>query len=206
MTTTTEALIEISKRLNKKITYMDMARVLGYTKQYISIIKNEELTEVQKNKLETFYKIDLSQNIPVSNESVILDYFPEVCGSCGNGVFEFSTKKSQLAVPKDSFFTRFSPVKHYFVINAYGNSMEPLIYNKDKLIIEQYEGEQIIDNQPYLFCYKDEIFIKRLVKNVDQLVIIPENKTYDIRKLSEEQLNEVDILGQVVGLMRDLRC
>ena len=206
MKTVTEALIEISNRLNKKITYMDMARVLGYTKQYISIIKNEELTEAQKNKLEEYYKIDLSKSLPVSDDSVILDYFPEVCGSCGNGVFEFSTEKAQLSVPKDSFFTCFSPAKHYFVINAYGNSMEPLIYNRDKLIIEQYDGEQIVDNQPYLFCYRDEIFIKRLVKNVDQLVIIPENKMYDIRKLSEEQLNEVNILGQVVGLMRDLRC
>lgn len=83
--------------------------------------------------------------------------------------------------------------------------MEPLILDKDKLIVEHWNGEQIIDNRPYIFCYKDEIFIKRLVKNINQLVIIPENKTYDTIKLSGEELNNVNIIGQVVGLMRDLR-
>ena len=83
--------------------------------------------------------------------------------------------------------------------------MQPLIFDKDKLIIEHWNGEQIIDNRPYIFCYKDEIFIKRLAKNVDQLLIISENKDYDIRKLSGNQLKDVNIIGQIVGLMRDLR-
>lgn len=139
------------------------------------------------------------------NPTVTLDYFPDVCGSCGNGVFQFSIKKEQITVPQNAFFKKFSPVKKYFVINAYGNSMEPIFYDKDKLIVQQYEGEQIIDNKPYLFCYKDEIFIKKLAKNVDQLIIIPENKDYDVRKLEGKQLEDVNIIGLVVGLMRDLR-
>ena len=83
--------------------------------------------------------------------------------------------------------------------------MQPFIYDKDKLIIENYDGEQIIDNRPYIFAYKDEIFIKRLAKNINQLVIIPENKDYDIIKLEGEQLQDICIIGLVVGLMRDLR-
>ena len=82
--------------------------------------------------------------------------------------------------------------------------MEPFICDKDKLIIETWQGEQIVDNKAYLFAYKDELFIKRLAKNVDQLMIIPENKDYDIRKLEGEQLKDVNIIGQVVGLMRSM--
>ena len=147
----------------------------------------------------------LTGEIIKSSDSVTLDYYPDVFGSCGNGVFELSPEKTQIIVPKNAFFEKFSPNKTYSVINATGNSMQPLIFDKDKLIIEHWNGEQIIDNRPYIFCYKDEIFIKRLAKNVDQLMIISENKDYDIRKLSGNQLKDVNIIGQIVGLMRDLR-
>ena len=204
MKTITEALIEVSNKTKKKITYMDIAKVLGYTKQYVSQIKDVELTQSQKEKIEKYYKIDLSKPV-VSDDSIILDYYPDMFGSCGNGIFALSPIKEQLVVPKNAFFTHFSPVKQYSVINAYGNSMEPFICDRDKLIVEHYEGEQIIDNRPYIFCYKDEIFIKRLVKNINQLVIIPENKNYDTIKLVGKELEDVNIIGQIVGLMRNLR-
>lgn len=206
MKTITEALIEVSNRTKRKVTYKEFAQVLGYTKQYISLIKDEKLTETQQNKLENYYKVSLTnsnKNLP--EDSIILDYYPDMFGSCGNGIFALSPIKEQLIVPKKAFFTRFSPVKQYSVINAYGNSMEPFIYDKDKLIVEHYEGEQIIDNRPYIFCYKNEIFIKRLAKNVNQLVIIPENKMYDTIKITGKQLEDINIIGQIVGLMRDLR-
>ena len=67
MKTITEALIEASNKTKKKITYMDIAKVLGYTKQYVSQIKDDELTQSQKEKIEKYYKIDLSKPV-VSDE------------------------------------------------------------------------------------------------------------------------------------------
>lgn len=189
----------LSQKTGMEIKQADLAKMLNVSRQYIVQMKNKLLpvkyTSILENKLKN----------NEDNDYIVLDYYPEVCGSCGNGAFEFSVRKELISVPKSSFFQRLSNVKNYFVINAIGNSMEPLIYDGDKLIIEQYEGEQILDNRPYLFCRNDEIFIKRLAKNVDQLMIISENKMFDVRKLEGEQLNEVNIIGQVVGLMRDMR-
>ena len=140
-----------------------------------------------------------------ASDSVTIDYYPDVFGSCGNGVFVTSEHKEQIQVPINALFKSLSKGKQYSVINATGNSMQPLFYDRDKLIVEHWNGEQIIDNKPYIFCYKDEIFIKRLAKNVNQLMIISENKDYDTRKLEGEQLKDVNIIGQIVGLMRDLR-
>lgn len=201
-----ETQAEFLKNLRKK-TYMSQdafGAEIGTTGAYIGLVETgKSFLSLEKQQLimQKFEKYLKNEQ----ENTIILDYYPEACGSCGNGVFEFSTKKTQLAVPKESFFTRFSSVKQYFVINAIGNSMEPLIYDGDKLVIEHYEGEQIKDNRPYLFCFNNEIFIKRLAKNVDELLIIPENKMFSVRKLEKEQMNEVNILGQVVGLMRDLR-
>lgn len=166
-----------------------------------SDFSSDEIVMINKH-----YGVNLYEGlVSISNNSLTIDYFPDVFGSCGNGVFQFSTEKELITIPKSSLFQHFNASKKYFVINAYGNSMEPFILDKDKLVVESYDGEQIIDNRPYLFCYKDEIFIKRLAKNVDQLMIIPENKNYDVRKLTGKQLEEVNIIGQIVGLMRDFR-
>lgn len=191
-----------------KINTTEIANVLGvpvrtlYTRSY----RNSEVTTGELRKLEQFYNVNLVQQTNIcTQDDITIDYFPDVFGSCGNGVFQFSTEKELITIPKSSLFQHFNASKKYFVINAYGNSMEPFILDKDKLVVESYAGEQIIDNRPYLFCYKDEIFIKRLAKNVDQLMIIPENKDYDVRKLTGKQLEEVNIIGQIVGLMRDFR-
>ena len=186
---------------NHKPSQSEIGKILGLRQTAISGRANRDsnFSDNEIRKIEQYY------HIVIENDSVTLDYYPDVFGSCGNGVFELSPEKTQIIVPKNAFFEKFSPNKTYSVINATGNSMQPLIFDKDKLIIEHWNGEQIIDNRPYIFCYKDEIFIKRLAKNVDQLLIISENKDYDIRKLSGNQLKDVNIIGQIVGLMRDLR-
>lgn len=192
---------------NSKVDISEIAKVIGKPARtlYTRGQRDTEFKQSEINQIEEFYKVNLSKSDTSNNNSVTLDYYPDVFGSCGNGVFELSQEKEQIIVPKKAFFEKFSPVKQYSVINAKGNSMMPLFYDKDKLIVEHWNGEQIIDNCPYIFCYKDEIFIKRLAKNVDQLMIISENKDYDIRKLTGNQLKDVNIIGQIVGLMRDLR-
>ena len=202
-----EKINSLQNLIKRKITYEELAPILGVESG--NAIRNwkyrkRPLKDFEIQKIdEAFDLISTKQN--KTSDSVTLDYYPDIFGSCGNGVFELSEEKDQIIVPKKAFFEKFSPVKQYSVINAKGNSMMPLFFDNDKLIVEHWNGEQIIDNKPYIFCYKDEIFIKRLAKNVDQLMIISENKDYDIRKLTGDQLKDVNIIGQIVGLMRDLR-
>lgn len=199
----------LQKLTNQNITQAELCRVLNLKQSTMGNrqIRNSQFSDAEIEQINKYYGIDIysCNTNSVIPDSVTIDYYPDVFGSCGNGVFELSPEKTQIIVPKNAFFEKFSQNKTYSVINATGNSMQPLIFDKDKLIIEHWNGEQIIDNKPYIFCYKDEIFIKRLAKNVDQLMIISENKDYDIRKLEGEQLKDVNIIGQIVGLMRDLR-
>ena len=144
---------------------------------------------------------DKKNSTPVS-----IDYYPEVFGSCGSGQFVLSEQKELIQVPK-KLFSHFSPQKQYSIINAIGDSMLPYIHNKDKLIVEHWQGEQIKDNQVYVFCYKDEIFVKRLVKNIDEIIVKSDNPDpmYRPRYIGKEDMNNVLIVGEIVGLMRDMR-
>lgn len=197
----TVLLDRLQNLINYKPSQSEIGKILDLRQTAISGRANRDsnFSDDEIRKIEQYY------HVFIEDDNLTIDYYPDVFGSCGNGVFELSPEKTQIIVPKNAFFENFSQNKTYSVINAHGNSMQPLIFDKDKLIVEHWNGEQIIDNKPYIFCYKDEIFIKRLAKNVDQLMIISENKDYDTRKLSGDQLKDVSIIGLVVGLMRDLR-
>lgn len=201
---TCEALSEIIGFKKRNVSQHEMGNALGVTKQYIGQIINKELTAEQIKQLENYFKIDFTK-VNKEENKITLDYYPDVFGSCGTGEFVLSPEKQQIQVPDNVFFKKFSKVKKYSVINAQGDSMQPFIYSGDKLIVEHWSGEQIIDNQVYVFCYDNEIFVKRLTKNINQLVIKSDNTFYDVIKLTGDDLSKIIIVGQIVGLMRDLK-
>jgi phage repressor protein C with HTH and peptisase S24 domain len=123
-----------------------------------------------------------------------------VFGSCGSGCMVFSETKEKLAVTKD-IITNYSPSNKYSIISARGSSMSPVINDDDRLVIQHNVENQIIDDTVYLFRYNDELFIKRLVKNVDQIVCISENPRFQDR-IIEPKGDNFSIIGKVVGLFR----
>lgn len=200
-----ELLKDLQNLTNEKLT--DRRMMLAFDLRTPSAItykktNNSFVTDDEIEKVEQSFNVKLSGNgVP----HITLDYYPDIFGSCGTGEFVLSPEKQQIQVPDNVFFKKFSKVKKYSVINAQGDSMQPFIYSGDKLIVEHWSGEQIIDNQVYVFCYDNEIFVKRLTKNINQLVIKSDNTFYDVIKLTGDDLSKIIIVGQIVGLMRDLK-
>jgi SOS-response transcriptional repressor LexA len=141
--------------------------------------------------------------VPVNDNCIDIEYYSDVWASCGTGsmVFEESTEK--LSVPK-SLIQNYSQNKKYSVINSRGDSMTQFIQDRDKLIVEHWQGGQIIDNCIYVFRYANELFVNRLVKNITQIVIKSDNTLYERIKISDKD-QDFEVIGQIVGLMRDLR-
>lgn len=152
-------------------------------------------------------QIERAMNLPIGSLSGIqtndnnieLDFFPDVFGSCGDGCMVFNETSEKLAVTKD-VITNYSDKNKYSVISARGSSMAPVIQDSDKLVIQHNLNEQIIDDTVYLFRYNGELFIKRLVKNVDQIICISENPRFQDRVI--ENKGNFEIIGKVVGLFR----
>lgn len=205
---------ELQNLTKRKITNNEIAKILGLGSGQAVINRvnrKQELKEFEIIKLDDAFAKEINKtNQLVTNSDLhsertyTLDYYPDIFGSCGTGEFVLSPEKQQIQVPDNVFFKKFSKVKKYSVINAQGDSMQPFIYSGDKLIVEHWSGEQIIDNQVYVFCYDNEVFVKRLTKNINQLVIKSDNTFYDVIKLTGDDLRKIIIVGQIVGLMRDL--
>lgn len=184
----------------------ELAEVLGFSRAtfYNKQESNADVTEEHIRKVESHYAIDIPREL---GSDIELDYYPDVFGSCGGGAFVLSETRERISVPRKSFLTRVMPnvsnFKKYSVINAVGDSMQPNIYENDKLIVEHFDGGQIKDNKIYVFCYDNEIFVKRLVKNITQVVIKSDNTLYDPIKIDGKDPSFM-IIGEIVGMLRDM--
>ena len=168
-----------------------------------------EAEEIEK--IQNKYNYDFYSNsfISVNNEgeTVTLDYYPDVFGSCGTGYFVSSEEKEQIQVPVNALFKQLSAGKKYSVINAQGTSMQPYIEPEDKLIIEHLDNQPIIDNHVYVFCYDKDLYIKRLYKNIDEIIAKSDNPDpiFKVKSIPKEEWCNLQVIGEVVGLMRSIR-
>lgn len=225
MLTISELQTELQKLTQAKIKQSDFAKALGTTKSNISLrMKNKsEATPTEIKKIVSFLNIQgahdvinnllrqqnrliteyISEDSMPVEDTILIDYYPDVFGSCGNGSFVFSENKEQIEIPKYCIRS-YSGFKQYSVINARGDSMSPYILDNDKLVVEHCKnGQQIDDNRIYVFRFYDNIFVKRLVLNLDQIVVKSDNKEYSTRNIERFDADNFELIGRIVGIWRE---
>ncbi len=192
----------ISKHTGEVVNQSLLAESLGITRQTISNrIKNEsEVTVSELKRVEEYFQINIFNAMP---DVAYIDYYTDVFASCGSGSIVFSTEKTKLPIPV-SMISGYSKNKLYSMINASGNSMSPTIDSGDKLIVEHWNGNQIQDNKIYVFCYNSEFFIKRLCKNLDEIIIKSDNPEYRIRTIGGKSMSDLILIGKIVAAVKQL--
>lgn len=196
----------ISAKTNSFVNQSALAESLGITRQTVSNrIKNEsEVTVSELQKVEEFFGITIfNKSVKNQDEIVYLDYYSDVFASCGNGNIVFSDDKITIPLAK-SIIKDYSAKKKYSIINASGNSMSPIIDDGDRIVIEHWDGNQIQDNKIYVFCYNNEIFVKRLSKNIDEILIKSDNPEYRTRSINKNKANDLIIIGKVINSIKTL--
>jgi SOS-response transcriptional repressor LexA len=195
----------LQKLINFRPSYEQLGKILGVRGSAIGnrVARDAEFSMEEISKIEKFYGIKIL-SINTNTDCVNVDFYPEINASCGFGLYASGTVE-QVQIPRNSFMS-FNPSKKYCIVNAEGNSMFPTIENGDKVIIEQAEFNTIEDDNVYLFAYNDKVYIKRLIMNINELVIKSDNadkETYRTQYISDDRIEEVRILGKVVGLFRN---
>ena len=190
-----------------KVSQESIANALGLKQTTISgrASRNSDFSLDELIMLERALALPIGSvsGIQTNDNCIDLDYFSDVWASCGTGAVVFEEASEKLSVPT-SLIQNYSKTNRYSVINSRGDSMTPFIQDRDKLIVEHWNGGQIIDNCIYVFRYANELFVKRLVKNITQIVIKSDNPLYEPIKITDKD-QDFEVIGQIVGLMRDLR-
>ena len=193
----------ISEKTGAPVSQSLLAECLGITRQTVcNRIKNlSEVTVSELQKAEEFFKVKIFESS--NSEIAYVDYYTDVFASCGNGSIVFSSSKTKLPISA-SIIRGYSKNKLYSMINATGNSMSPTIEDGDKLIVEHWSGEQIQDDKIYVFCYNNEFFVKRLSKNIDEIIIKSDNPEYRARTIPSKALSELVLIGKIVAAVKSL--
>lgn len=201
-----ELIAIISQKTGNHINQSMLAESLGITRQTVSnrIKSGSQVTVSELKKIEEFYGIVLFNDSFNTDENIIqIDYYTDVFASCGVGSIVFSEEKIKLPV-STLLIGGFSKQKNYSMINATGDSMAPTIDNGDRLIVEHWNGAQIQDNKIYVFCFNNEFFVKRLSKNLDEIIIKSDNPEYRTRSITGSVSNELVLVGKIVGVIKSL--
>ena len=186
-----ELITLISKKTGTYINQSTLAEGLGVTRQTVS------------NRIKNSSQVTVSEIKKIEEYFVYINYYNDVFASCGCGSIVFSEEKIKIPV-STVLIGGYSKQKKYSIINASGDSMSPTINNGDKLIVEHWNGEQIQDNKIYVFCFNSEFFVKRLSKNLDEIIIKSDNPDYRVRTINGSTISELKVIGKIVGAIKTL--
>lgn len=177
-----------------------LAEAFGITRQTISnrIKSHSEVTVSEIERAEKHFKISIFNSV---SDIAIVEYYTDDFVTNKDNEIIYSDIKTKLPIPL-SIISGYSADKIYSMINASGNSMAPTINNGDKLIIEHLNKTHIQDNKIYAFCFNNEFFVKRLSKNLDDIIIKSDNPEYQIKTINIKSNPELILIGKIVATIR----
>lgn len=170
--------------------------------------KIEKYSDYMPADFEDEYTGTTSRMLEETNYFINVPYYPELEASCGNGtIAPFVNPNPEYYPISDRY--GLSNKKKYFIINAFGDSMEKTIFDKEYIIFEDWKNKnnQIIDNKIYFFCYEGRLYIKRLIFNIHEVIVISDNSTkdengdliYKPQIIKKEDMNNLNIYGKFKG-------
>lgn len=209
-----DAIKEITGIIKDKVSYADVARALGISRQYAHQIKEKDISDDYIHKLEKHFGVDLTGDLligghAVSGDCVTIQHV-HINPSCGRGTslyYDADVTPVKLGTQMIKDILNVSKPENLKIFRACGDSMSPIIEDGDILLVDI--GRNDFNNGGvFLLTINNEWFIKRLrLKITGELEIISENsKKYgepEILRPSDDV--EVVIKGRVIkNLSRSL--
>lgn len=190
---------------NTTPTVGDLAKITGLTEKnlYARRSYDREFSEDEIQLINAHFNINLYKDNEDA-ENATVDYYPDILVSCGNGIFQLNETKEKITIPK-ALIKGYSEAQKYIVVTAFSDSMQPEIKEKDLLIVRTTDAEEIQDNHIYMFRHDGRFYCKYLSYNLGQLIVRSANPEYPTRHIEKEDLNNFELIGEIVGLMRDFR-
>lgn len=125
-----------------------------------------------------------------------IPYFSEVRAACGDGCSNDNLHQELLLLPKE----KYSLPADTEAIKSFGDSMFPLVKEDSIILFKRIEAlEQIKSSAVYIFNYEDQLFMKMLVQNPDNLKKVKSvslNQSYPIQDLD---FKDITIIGEFIS-------
>lgn len=197
----------------RRLTYTEIANAVGVTKAAVASWVNKGILP-QGEKLAAlcdFLKVEPSYlqygiigkpggSIETSDDMVSIPVL-DIEGSCGGGRINLMTHMvNMIQVAKSWILARaVSPnFRCLHIINAYGDSMKPLIDDGDFVIVDTSKTELLGDGV-YVIQAGDQTFIKRIQRQINgSLLLISDNPAYKPYEITQDEASNVQIIGKAI--------
>ena len=152
--------------------------------------------------IERYYSVDLSER----KNFIPVQYFSQIDGTVTGKKFVLNETNESLYIDISLYGDTSKSDGNYFIFKAFGDVMSPYIIDNDFLVAEKCDDlKQIKDNDIYLFSYKNVIYLRRISKDIDGLIVKVDNSLYDSKNIKETEMKNLYLIGHVIGLFRNLR-
>ncbi len=186
-------------RVKLGLTQEQLAEKLNLTRPYMSYVE-KGLKRLSLEKINALKQLVKEAEKNSDDTTLDVDFYPDIFASCGAGSYVLSDNKETRQISK-SLLPGYSDANKYSICTARGDSMDPTIKSGNLIIVRHYENEQINDNDIYIFCYNDELYVKRLSKNLNELIITSDNPQFCQIILKDKEMAQVKIIGKIVGVL-----
>ena len=137
------------------------------------------------------------------SDIISIPYYPEVSAAAGSGALvydENSVKHLQIS----SAIINISTGDNVCLINATGNSMQPVIDDRDLLLVDLSQ-KLITDEGIYVIRLDTTLVVKRVQKILNGIILISDNPQYPPRELTADNFNENDaaVIGKVIAVIKN---
>lgn len=195
---------------DNNLTRGQFAKQCGKSAPFITALINDNsksFGEKIAKDLEDKFDIDLLTNLEVmiyESTSDVNIYDLKV--SAGNGCsVEFEPRAQKLSIP-DTILKKHSPNKNdYFYAEVYGLSMYDTL-NEGDFVLVCTKFEKPKNGLIYVFCYDNEIFVKRYREEEGKIYLDSDNKAkqYAPKLIESEFHKDFKIIGRVVAKHSEL--
>lgn len=144
-----------------------------------------------------------ANNKQEQSDIISIPYYPEVSAAAGSGalVYDENTVKN---IKISSAIINIKTGDNVCFINATGNSMQPVIDDRDLLLVD-LSNKDFIDEGIYVVRLENTLLVKRLQKIPNGIVLISDNPQYAPITLNSDNFNENDaaIIGKVISVIKN---
>ncbi len=187
----------LQNKKNGKVTQNDIARAIGTSRANVSKLfaKNSFINDEKIKKIEDYFEIKLN-NI---GDIAFIDYYPEKVLEFKGNTVEFSDKHVKFKIPK--VFFNMSENSEHIMCHAEDNSMYPSIKSGDFLVVKLGNNE-IKNNKIHVFYYDKTFYVRRLIKNINEIIVEAENPEFGVQKILQKDIKKLYIIGIAVNIIR----
>lgn len=137
------------------------------------------------------------------SDIISIPYYPEVSAAAGSGALvydENTVKHLQIS----SAIININTGDNVCLINATGNSMQPVIDDKDLLLVDLSQ-KLITDEGIYVIRLDTTLVVKRVQKILNGIILISDNPQYPPKELTADNFNENDaaVIGKVIAVIKN---